>query len=197
MVVVALLAVAIGQALSWAVRSQPSGAFAACHTARQVAPRAYSAPPPMCIDTKRTYTATVHTTKGDLKITMFPSVAPQTVNNFVVLAVNGYFDGLRFFRHGSFYWQAGDPNEDGSGGPGYLLPPENTVSQPFDPGSVAMARFPGGISGGQFFLTTDAWPGGGGPDAEYNHFGMVTGGNDVLGNLSTSDRITRVEIARS
>jgi cyclophilin family peptidyl-prolyl cis-trans isomerase len=188
--------VLIGQALSWSLRPQPSGAFARCHTARQLSPRVYAAPPAMCIDPKRSYSGTIHTTKGDVTVTFLTSVAPQTVNNFIVLAANGYFDGLRFFRHGTFYWQTGDPNEDGTGGPGYTLPDEDTSSQPFFPGSLGMARFADGLSGGQFFITTADWPGDG-PPAEFNHFATVTLGTDVLGQLTTDDRITGIDLSRT
>lgn len=195
MAVVVLLAALIGQGLTSALQSRPAGAFAGCHTARQVAPRVYAGPPAMCIDAKRTYAATLHTTKGDISVTFFTDVAPVTVNNFIVLAVNGYFDGLRFFRQGTFYWQTGDPNEDGTGGPGYLLPDEDTGSHPWVPGSLGMARFAEGLSGGQFFITTGSWPGDG-PPAEFNHFATVTLGNDILGQLTTGDRITSVSVTR-
>ena len=190
------MAVLAGQLTSWAVRPQPSGAFARCHTARQVAPRAYAVAPAMCIDPNATYSAVIHTTKGDITVAFLTAVAPKTVNNFIVLAVNGYYDGLRFYRQGPFYWQTGDPAADGSGGPGYLLPEEDTSSEPFVPGSLGMARFPAGLSGGQFFITTGDWPGGG-PPAEFNHFATVVLGNDILGQLSTSDRITTIDVTRS
>ena len=196
MLAVALVAVLTGQAASWAMRPQPKAPFAGCHTAREVAPRAYAAPPPMCIDPSRTYAAVIHTTKGDISVTLLTSVAPKTVNNFIVLAVNGYYNGLRFYRQGAFYWQTGDPSADGSGGPGYLLPDEDTSSEPFVPGSLGMARFPDGISGGQFFITIGDWPGGG-PPAAFNHFATVTLGNDVLGQLTTNDRITSIDVSRS
>ena len=194
--VVGVAALLIGQAATWAVRPQPAGPFAACRTAARIAPRVYAAAPAMCIDPKRTYSATIHTTKGDITLALLTDVAPKTVNNFIVLAANGYYDGLRFYQHGPFYWQTGDPNEDGSGGPGYTLPEEDTSAEPFVPGSLGMARFPDGLSGGQFFITTDNWPGAG-PPAEFNHFATVTLGTDVLGQLTTQDRITRIDLSRS
>ncbi len=193
---VALVAILAGQALTFAMRPQPASAFSSCRTAREVAPRAYAAPPAMCIDPKRTYSATIQTTKGNITVTFLTSVAPKTVNNFIVLAVNGYYNGMRFYRHGAFYWQTGDPNEDGTGGPGYLVPDEDTSSEPFVPGSLGMARMPDGLNGGQFFVTTDSWPGSG-PPAAFNHFATVTLGNDILGQLTTSDRILKVDVSRT
>ena len=190
-----MIAILAGEVLAWGLHPQPQGAFARCHTARQVAQRVYAGPPAMFIDPKASYFAVIHTTKGDMGVTLLTTVAPVTVNNFIVLAVNGYYNGLRFYKHGPFYWQSGDPNEDGTGGPGYTLPDEDTSSEPFVPGSLGMARFPDGVSGGQFFVTTDNWPGAG-PPAAFNHFATVVQGNDIPGLLTTGDRILSIDVRR-
>jgi cyclophilin family peptidyl-prolyl cis-trans isomerase len=195
-VVVALVAGGIG--VNMILHPQPTGAFAGCKTARELSPKVYTGPPPMCIDPKKAYNGTINTTKGSFSFTLLTKAAPRTVNNFIVLAVNGYFDGLTFFRVEDWVVQTGDPQNDGRGGPGYQLPPE--PPPPGDrwvPGAMGMARFPGdGISGSQFFILKTAWPGGT-PNTVYNHFATITLGFDVVGQLTTTDRILGVQIKRA
>lgn len=201
-VVITLLLVAVvvvgGIGLNLTAHPPPGGAFARCKTATQLGPDSYSGPQPMCIDTGKTYSGTIKTTKGDFSFTLLASAAPKTVNNFVVLAVNGYFNGLTFFRAEDWVVQTGDPQNSGRGGPGYDLPPEApSGSDRWTPGSMGMARFPGdGISGSQFFILKSDWPGGD-PTTTYNHFATITLGFDVIGQLTTSDRIVSVQVKRS
>ena len=196
LVVAAVVAGGIG--LDWAAHPAPGGAFAACKTGPKLAPNLYSAPPPMCIDPSKTYNGTIKTTKGDFSFVFLASAAPKTTNNFIVLALNGYYNGLTFFRSEDWVVQGGDPENDGRGGPGYTLPPE--APAPGDrwvPGAMGMARFPGdGISGSQFFVLKGSWPGGD-PTTPYNHFATVTLGFDIVGQLTPGDRILRVEVKRS
>ncbi|HEX6547659.1 MAG TPA: peptidylprolyl isomerase [Candidatus Dormibacteraeota bacterium] len=196
-VLVAALLIAVivlaGEAMAWAARPAPGGAFARCHTAPQVAPNVFKAAPPMCIDPKAVYNAKITTTKGDITLVLLASSAPVTVNNWITLAVNGYYDGMSFFKVADFYTQTGDPRGDGTGGPGYLLPDEG--DQHFVPGSLGMARMPLGVSGSQFFITRSDWPGGQ-PTTVYNHFATVSLGVDVVGQLSTSDRVLRILVRK-
>jgi cyclophilin family peptidyl-prolyl cis-trans isomerase len=194
---VVALVIGAGAGIDWATGPRPAPAFAACHTATQLAPGLYSGPPSMCIDPKATYDGTMHTTKGDVSFVFLTSQAPQTVNNFIVLAENGYFNGQSFWRSEDWIVQSGDPLNNGRGGPGYTLPPEApTSSDRWVPGSLGMARFPDGtISGSQFFILKSQWPGGN-PGLPYNHFATVTLGFEVVSQLTSSDRILSVEVKR-
>ena len=100
----------------------------------------YSAPPQMAIDANKSYTATLHTSKGDILVDLFPKDAPNTVNNFVFLAKDGFYDNVRFHRIiKGFMVQTGDPKGDGTGGPGYRFKDE-PVTRKYDRGIVAMAN---------------------------------------------------------
>jgi cyclophilin family peptidyl-prolyl cis-trans isomerase len=194
LVLVAAVAAA-GVGVAWAANPAPTGAFAKCRTAPQVAPRVYKAAPAMCIDTNKPYSATILTTKGDVRVAFLVGSAPITVNNFIVLAVNGYYNGLRFFQITDWYLQTGDPLNNGRGGPGYTLPEEPAPDDAWAPGSLGMARLPEGISGGQAFITKQPWPGGN-PTIAYNHFATVSLGFDILAQLTTDDRILRIDVKR-
>ena len=195
---VVALVVGAGIGIDWAISPHPQAAFARCRTASQLAPNRYTAPPPMCIDTSASYRGTMKTTKGDVSFNFLAKQTPTTVNNFIVLAENGYFNGLPFWRSLDWVTQSGDPLGNGQGGPGYSLPPEPPAAdEQWAPGSMGMARFPDGtISGSQFFVLKQAWSGGN-PTAVYNHFATVTQGMDIVGQLDTSDRILSVEIKRA
>lgn len=192
-VVVALVAGA-GVALDRALAVQPAGAFARCSTAARLAPHAFAAPPRQCIDTSRTYIAKVVTTKGEFDISMIASAAPATVNNFIVLSVNGFYNGLTFHRAEDYVVQGGDPLGDGRGGPGYALRPESN-STPWSTNSVGMARNPdGSISGSQFFILKSEWPAPGPGSLAFNQFGAVLTGGDVLPSLKPGDRIVSISV---
>jgi|SRR5215472_513403 len=196
--VVIALVVGAGIGIDWVTGPHPSAGFATCTTATQLAPDLYSGPPPMCIDPTAKYSGTLRTTKGDVTFDFLTSQAPKTVNNFVVLAENGYFNGQTFWNSLDWQVQSGDPLNNGHGGPGYTLPPEPpALDEQWLPGSMGMARFPDGtISGSQFFILKSAWSGGN-PTASYNHFATVTVGLDVVSQLGTSDRILSTEIKRA
>jgi cyclophilin family peptidyl-prolyl cis-trans isomerase len=152
-------------------------------------------PPPNVIDPARNYTATVRTERGDFSIRLNPAVAPITVNNFVHLAQNGYYQGLTFHRVvPGFVVQGGDPTGSGRGGPGYTLPDETNPS-PWVEGSVGMASNPAtGVNGSQFFVLTGDAPSLA-TSGVYNHFGNVTSGMEVVTSIREGDRISRVEVA--
>jgi cyclophilin family peptidyl-prolyl cis-trans isomerase len=108
--------------------------------------------PGLAIDTKKQYTAVLHTTEGDVTIALDAKQAPQTVNSFVYLACKGFYNGTTFHRIVTdFVDQGGDPKGDGTGGPGYTLPDE-PPDQGYQAGSVAMANAGSGTTGSQFFL---------------------------------------------
>lgn len=193
--VLVALAIVAGQAVGWAANPAPAGAFARCHTAPMTGPHTFAGPPAMCIDKTRSYSATITTSKGDIGIVFLAGSTPATVNNFIVLAVNGYFTGQPFFKISDWYVQSGDPTATGRGGPGYLLPDEPSKDQ-WVPGSLGMARLPGGLSGSQFFITKSDFQGGQ-PSTVYNHFATVTLGFDLLGQLGAGDRILRIDVHRS
>lgn len=147
----------------------------------------YSAPPPMTIDPAKKYTATIETPRGNIVIDLLPDIAPQTVNNFVFLARNNFYNGLTWHRVlQGFMAQGGDPKGDGTGGPGYSIPAEFTDKLSFSqPGMVAMARSSDPNSAGsQFFITTGdaSWL-----DGQYTIFGRVTEGQDVVDGIPLRD----------
>jgi peptidyl-prolyl cis-trans isomerase B (cyclophilin B) len=154
-------------------------------------------PPPNVIDPAKRYSVTVHTSRGDFTIQLVdPSTAPQTVNNFVFLANNHYYDGLTFHRVvPGFVVQGGDPLGNGTGGPNYKLPDESNPSK-WSRGTVGMASSAAGVSGSQFFITL-----GDAPflasNGVYNHFGDVTSGMEVIDAIRQGDRMTSIDIAAS
>ena len=138
------------------------------------------------IDPSKTYVATVDTDQGSFQITLDPKVAPKTVNSFVFLANKGFYDGLPFHRIAKdFVIQGGDPNGDGSGGPGYKLPDEPPPNG-YQKYSVAMANSGPGTSGSQFFIvTTDAGAQKlGGPPYLYSDLGKVTSGTETIDKIN-------------
>lgn len=149
----------------------------------------YEGPPEMVIDPEKEYQATIKTSKGDIVIELDAETAPITVNNFVFLAREGWYDGVTFFRVlPGFVAQTGDPTESGLGGPGYELPAE--IELLHQPGSVAMARRgdeanPDRLSSGsQFYIALEALPQ---LDEGYTVFGEVVEGMDVVQSLTPRD----------
>jgi cyclophilin family peptidyl-prolyl cis-trans isomerase len=151
-------------------------------------------PPATVIDSGKKYSATVHTTRGDFVISLVePKIAPQTVNNFVYLSQNHFYDGLTFHRVvPGFVVQGGDPLGNGTGGPAYKLPNENNPSK-WPRGTAGMASSSAGVSGSQFFITI-----GDAPFLEtsgvYNRFGQIGSGMDVLDKIQVGDKMTSIDI---
>lgn len=192
----ALVAAVLGSGLliNRALEPQVPAELAACATSTQIAPHQFIGPQPMCISATRKYHAVVNTTLGTIVIQLHPEIAPVTVNNFIVLAIHGYYDGLDFWKSEDWVVQGGDPNGDGTGGPGYTLPEEPNTTPDWDLGAVGMARVPGGaINGSQFFIEKAPWPDTG-PTAVYNRFGTVISGLDKAQQLSATDHITSIAI---
>jgi cyclophilin family peptidyl-prolyl cis-trans isomerase len=157
-----------------------------------------TAPPPLTIDITKKYIATIITAKGEIKIELDPSAAPQTVNNFVFLSMNGFYDGLTFHRvETGFVIQGGDPLGNGSGGPGYNVPPE--IKLPHVDGAIAMARQGGPAettpsSGSQFYITIGAQQG---LDSQYTVFGHTIAGLDIVRKIAIGDIIERIDVSVS
>jgi cyclophilin family peptidyl-prolyl cis-trans isomerase len=162
--------------------------------------KTYKAPPPMTIDPEKSYTAIIHTEKGDIRLELFARDAPQTVNNFVFLAREGFYDGVTFHRViPDFMAQTGDPTGTGFGGPGYAIPDE-FGERTHDAGVLSMANKGQPTTGGsQFFVTYT-------PqhhlDGRHSVFGRVIEGMDVVEALTPrqtrtappGDRILSIEI---
>jgi cyclophilin family peptidyl-prolyl cis-trans isomerase len=144
-------------------------------------PKPQFAKPKQVLEKGKTYTAEMQTSCGTITIELLADQAPQTVNSFVFLAEQGYFDGQRFHRLDTSIdvIQGGDPTATGSGGPGYSIPDELTGKESYGPGTLAMANAGPNTGGSQFFIITgdkghnlDANP-------NYTIFGKVTDGLDV------------------
>ena len=146
----------------------------------------YSAPPEMVIDPSKRYTATIGTDNGDIVIELFADKAPRTVNNFVFLAREGYYDGVTFHRViKGFMAQGGDPTGSGSGGPGYKFADEFHAALKHDePGILSMANAGPGTNGSQFFITYAATPH---LDGKHTVFGRVIEGMDVVEAIPERD----------
>lgn len=155
----------------------------------------YKAAPPMTIDVNKTYIATITTAKGSIVAQLFPKDAPQHVNNFVFLSRDGFFNGLKFHRvEPGFVIQGGDPLGNGTGGPGYGIPPE--IKAKHTEGALAMARQGGPAqttpsSGSQFYITLAATPF---LDGQYTAFGQVTQGMDIVKKIAVGDVIQSITI---
>ncbi len=136
----------------------------------------YSAPPAMVIDPSKHYTATIKTTKGTMKAELYANEAPLTVNNFVVLSRDGFYNGIKFHRIiKGFMVQTGDPRGDGTGGPGYEFKDE-PVTRDYTRGTLAMANAGPNTNGSQFFIVhKDA-----GLQKNYTIFGKLTEGFETL-----------------
>jgi cyclophilin family peptidyl-prolyl cis-trans isomerase len=193
MAAIVAVALATGWLIGKALEPVVPPRLAGCATSPQIAPREYLGLQPMCITANEKLTATINTTQGPIVIALHPEVAPITVNNFVVLAVHGYYNGLTFWKSEDWVIQTGDPRGDGRGGPGYSLPdePGNT---PWSGGAVGMARVPGGlVNGSQFFIVKTTWPDPG-PTAVYNRFGTVISGLATAQLIQTTDTVQSVTI---
>jgi cyclophilin family peptidyl-prolyl cis-trans isomerase len=142
----------------------------------------FDAEPPMGIDPAKRYTADMQTSKGQMTIALDPNAAPRTVNSFVFLARNGYYDGVIFHRIiPGFMAQGGDPTGTGTGGPGYQFADELPAAGRYEIGSIAMANAGPNTNGSQFFIIS-------GPDGvrlppSYSLFGKVVAGTETIAAL--------------
>jgi len=147
-------------------------------------PKSYAKAPAMVIDSKKEYTATIQTSKGDLVIQLFAKDVPKTVNNFVFLARDGFYDGCTFHRViPGFMAQGGDPTGTGAGGPGYNFADEFTAHK-HETGSLSMANAGPNTNGSQFFICYAPQPH---LNGHHSVFGKLVQGMDVLQKLSARD----------
>lgn len=149
-------------------------------------------PPAMTIDTDALYQVTITTPKGTMVLELDPKLAPNTVNNFVSLARDGFYDGLTFHRVvPGFVIQGGCPDGDGRGGPGYRFDDE-PVQGDYHLGAVAMANAGPNTNGSQFFICIENLKGR--LDKAYNYFGKVTEGMDVALSIAVGDTMDSVAV---
>ncbi|MCZ7571479.1 MAG: peptidylprolyl isomerase [Ardenticatenaceae bacterium] len=147
----------------------------------------------MVIDQDKNYTATIKTNKGGITIDLFANDAPKTVNNFVFLARDGFYDGVTFHRViPGFVAQGGDPTGTGRGGPGYTFADE-VKNNPHKhvTGVLSMANAGPNTNGSQFFIVYEAQPH---LNGKHTVFGQVTSGMDVARTLENGDVMKTVEI---
>jgi cyclophilin family peptidyl-prolyl cis-trans isomerase len=146
----------------------------------------------MQIDQSTVYRVTITTPRGDIVMDLDPKLAPNTVNNFVALARDGYYDGLTFHRvEPGFVIQGGCPEGSGRGGPGYRFADE-PVQGEYTPGAVAMANAGPDTNGSQFFICLDDLTGR--LPKQYNLFGYVVDGMDVVQSTQRGDVMQTVTI---
>jgi peptidylprolyl isomerase len=186
-----------GAVSSPAATKQPaSTAAATAATASTPAPqptqtgarKTYSAEPPMTIDPNKKYFATIKMDIGDIRLELYPKEAPHSVNSFVFLARDHFYDGVTFHRViPGFVAQAGDPTGTGRGGPGYTIPDE-VNSHKFLDGSLGMAKTAAPNSGGsQWFIDYAPQTA---LDGGYTVFGQLVSGRDILDKIAPRDPAT-------
>ena len=169
--------------------------------APEAKPKSWSSKPPMTIDTGKQYTATIETEKGDMVAELFARDVPETVNNFVFLAREGFYDGSTFHRViPGFMAQGGDPTGTGRGDAGYKFDDEFTEHK-HEAGTLSMANSGPNTNGAQFFITFAPQHG---LDNKHSVFGQLIEGMDVLESLTprdpsqnpqfTGDKILRITI---
>ena len=181
---IAVVAILVGVGVWFLVRSVKPAAPA--ESSGQTGARQWSAAPPMTIDTSKQYFATVKMKKGgEFVIQLYPDKAPITVNSFVFLTRQHFFDGVTFHRVlDGFMAQGGDPTGTGTGGPGYEFVNENSDLKFDKAGVVAMANSGPDTNGSQFFITYAPQPR---LDGGYTIFGQVISGMDVVNGLTRRD----------
>jgi peptidyl-prolyl cis-trans isomerase B (cyclophilin B) len=153
----------------------------------------YSKPFEMKIDPAKKYTATIDTNRGAIVLKLYAAQAPRTVNNFVSLAQDGFYDGVTFHRViKDFMIQGGDPDGTGRGGPGYTFKDEFDPALKHDgPGVLSMANAGPNTNGSQFFITHVSTPW---LDGKHSVFGKVDKGQDVVNAIQQGDVINSVTI---
>ena len=158
-----------------------------------MAEQQWDTPPEMQIDVSKDYSVTITTDRGTIELELYPRHAPQTVNNFVFLAKQGFYDGVTFHRViGDFMIQGGDPTGSGRGGPGYLFADEcdgNPLRH--DAKVISMANAGPNTNGSQFFITHVATPH---LDGRHTVFGKVTSGEAVVDAVEQGDTMLSVEV---
>jgi len=153
----------------------------------------WAASPAMQIDSALTYLATLETDRGKIDLELYPNHAPKTVNNFVFLAREGFYDGVTFHRViPDFMIQGGDPTGTGRGGPGYKFEDELTGNPlKHETGVISMANAGPNTNGSQFFITHSPQPH---LNGRHTVFGKVVEGQDVVDQIRQGDKIVRILI---
>lgn len=165
--------------------------FGKRHTGKQ-----WDQPPALQIDVAKTYLATVETARGNIVLELYPQYAPKTVNNFVFLAREGFYDGVTFHRViPNFVIQGGDPTGSGSGGPGYRFEDEfkgNPLRH--EAKVISMANAGPNTNGSQFFITHTPQPH---LDNRHTVFGKVVQGKEVVDAIQPKDAMVRVTVTEA
>jgi peptidyl-prolyl cis-trans isomerase B (cyclophilin B) len=178
---------------SLASYGKPSGR-SYVRTTLEIMSKRYMGPPMMKIDANRNYTATFDTSRGTIIVDLFSKDAPKTVNNFVFLARERFYDGTKFHRViPNFMIQGGDPTGTGTGGPGYMFGDEFTGNprRHNKPGVLSMANAGRDTNGSQFFITHVATAF---LDGKHTVFGQVRSGQDVVNAIKQGDALNSVKI---
>ncbi len=147
--------------------------------------------PAMQIDPDSDYQVTIETNRGDIEIELYPKYAPKTVNNFLFLVGEGFYDGVTFHRViSNFMIQGGDPTGTGRGGPGYKFNDEFSGNPlKHETGSLSMANAGPNTNGSQFFITHAPQPH---LDGRHTVFGRVVKGQDVVNAIRQGDSMSKV-----
>ena len=184
LIIIVILVLAVAIIVGNIVKSRQSAQVVPTAIEPQI--KQYAAAPPMTIDTSKQYLATVKMEKGgEFVIELFADKAPVTVNSFIFLAREGYFDGVTFHRVlEGFMAQAGDPTGTGRGGPGYQFENEDSDLVFDKAGLVAMANAGRDTNGSQFFITFAPAPQ---LNGDYTIFGQVISGMDVVNGITRRD----------
>ena len=151
-------------------------------------------PPEMVIDPQKSYHITIETGRGAIEVELYPQYAPKTVNNFVFLAREGFYDGVTFHRViNNFVIQGGDPTGTGSGGPGYRFEDEvKNNPMKHETGTLSMANAGPNTNGSQFFITHSPQPH---LNGKHTVFGKVVKGMDVVNAIRQGDSMTRLTVS--
>jgi len=154
----------------------------------------WDSPPAMQIDLQKTYRVTIETNRGDMELELYSEYAPKTVNNFVFLAQEGFYNGMVFHRViNDFMIQGGDPTGTGSGGPGYKFEDE-VAENPLrhETGVISMANAGPNTNGSQFFITHSPQPH---LDGMHTVFGKVVEGQEIINAIQQGDRMVKVIVS--
>ena len=154
----------------------------------------WKTPPAMSIDPNKTYKISMETTRGTIELELYPQFAPNTVNNFVFLTKEGYYDGVVFHRViANFMVQGGDPTGTGTGGPGYKFGDEFTNNPlKHERGVLSMANAGPGTNGSQFFITHSPQPH---LNGRHTVFGKVVSGLEVVDAIRQGDKMVKVTVS--
>ena len=158
-----------------------------------MAAKQWDSPPEMQIDPSKTYKVTIESSQGVIDLELYPQHAPKTVNNFVFLARQGFYDGVSFHRViDDFMIQGGDPTGSGRGGPGYRFEDEvegNPLKH--ETGVISMANAGPNTNGSQFFITHSPQPH---LNGKHTVFGKVVKGQEVVDAIQQGDKMVRLEV---